>query len=132
MVQGAYRAEEKGKGQQKKLISAHEAYSLLVGEIGIPRHEFLYELRLWELDAIVTGYRRRAIELWNSTRWQTFYILSAMGAKLTNPKDIQEFPWDHDDEAELTVDEVNDIKAEIDAINSMHNEENNGDNSSLL
>lgn len=105
-----------------------------MGEIGIPRHEFLYDLKLWELDSIVTGYRRRAIELWNSTRWQTFYILNAMGAKsITKPKDIQEFPWDRDDDAaELTVDEVNDIKAEIDAINSMHNEEDNGDNSSLL
>jgi hypothetical protein len=30
-----------------------------VGEIGIPRHEFLYDLRFWEVDAIIKGYRRR-------------------------------------------------------------------------
>jgi hypothetical protein len=30
-----------------------------VGEIGIPRREFLYDLRFWEVDAIIRGYRRR-------------------------------------------------------------------------
>lgn len=30
-----------------------------MGEIGISRHEFYYELRLWEIRAIVRGYRRR-------------------------------------------------------------------------
>jgi hypothetical protein len=30
-----------------------------VGEIGIPRREFLYELRFWEVDCIIKGYRRR-------------------------------------------------------------------------
>jgi hypothetical protein len=32
---------------------------LLVGEIGVSRHEFLYDLRFWEVDAIIRGYRRR-------------------------------------------------------------------------
>jgi hypothetical protein len=32
---------------------------LLVGEIGISRREFLYELRFWEVDCIIKGYRRR-------------------------------------------------------------------------
>ena len=30
-----------------------------MGEIGIPSREFLYELRFWEVDAIIKGYRRR-------------------------------------------------------------------------
>lgn len=30
-----------------------------MGEIGVPRREFLYELRFWEVDAIIKGYRRR-------------------------------------------------------------------------
>jgi len=30
-----------------------------VGEIGIPRHEFLYDLRYWEAHLIFNGYRRR-------------------------------------------------------------------------
>lgn len=30
-----------------------------MGEIGIPRHEFLYELSYWEVLRIIRGYRRR-------------------------------------------------------------------------
>lgn len=30
-----------------------------MGEIGISRHEFLYDLRFWEVRRIVKGYRRR-------------------------------------------------------------------------
>jgi hypothetical protein len=30
-----------------------------VGEIGIPRREFLYDLQFWEVRRIVRGYRRR-------------------------------------------------------------------------
>ena len=30
-----------------------------MGEIGIPRREFLYDLRYWEAHLIVNGYRRR-------------------------------------------------------------------------
>ena len=30
-----------------------------MGEIGYNRHEFLYDLRLWEIHLIVLGYRKR-------------------------------------------------------------------------
>lgn len=30
-----------------------------MGEIGIPRREFLYELRFWEVSRIISGYRKR-------------------------------------------------------------------------
>ena len=30
-----------------------------MGEIGIPRREFLYEIRFWEVRRIIRGYRRR-------------------------------------------------------------------------
>lgn len=30
-----------------------------MGEIGYNRHEFLYDLRLWEIHLIVIGYRKR-------------------------------------------------------------------------
>ena len=32
---------------------------MLVGEIGISRHEFLYDLRFWEVRRIIRGYRQR-------------------------------------------------------------------------
>ena len=36
-----------------------DVYQLIVGEIGIPRREFLYELHFWEVRRIIKGYRRR-------------------------------------------------------------------------
>ena len=30
-----------------------------MGEIGIPRHEFLYDIRFWEVRRIIRGYRQR-------------------------------------------------------------------------
>ena len=30
-----------------------------MGEIGIPRREFLYDIRIWEVRRIIRGYRRR-------------------------------------------------------------------------
>ena len=30
-----------------------------MGEIGIPRREFLYDIRVWEVRRIIRGYRRR-------------------------------------------------------------------------
>ena len=32
---------------------------MLVGEIGISRHEFLYDIQFWEVRRIIRGYRRR-------------------------------------------------------------------------
>ena len=32
-----------------------------MGEIGIPRREFLYDIRYWEARRIVRGYRRRHV-----------------------------------------------------------------------
>ena len=30
-----------------------------MGEIGIPRHEFLYDIQFWEVRRIIRGYRNR-------------------------------------------------------------------------
>lgn len=70
-------------------------YTLLVGEIGIPRREFLYDLRLWEIRAIVRGYRRRAALTWEPARWQSYIWLRARGAKeYHRPQDVLKFPWE--------------------------------------
>ena len=39
-------------------MTAHELFQLLVGEIGIERNVFYYELRWWEVKSIVRGYRK--------------------------------------------------------------------------
>ena len=76
-------------------MSAHEVFALLVGEIGYNRNEFLRELKLWEIRAIVRGYRRRAALTWEPARFQTYAWLSARGAKnIRRPQDVVTFPWE--------------------------------------
>ena len=83
---------------------------MLVGEIGIQRNEFLYTLRLWEINAIVKGYRRRTREHWEMTRHLGLTFCNVMGAKIDSAHDYLPLPWD--DKAtskELTEEEVNQL-----------------------
>ena len=78
----------------KKLLTACQQYTLLVGEIGIPRNEFLYVLKLWEINAIVKGYRRRNREHWEMSRHLGLTICNVMGAKIDSAHDYLPLPWD--------------------------------------
>ena len=72
-----------------------------MGEIGISPDQFYYELRWWEMKAILNGYNLRHRDYWSGTRWQTFYLMKAFGADLGKagihqPKDLLSLPWDND------------------------------------
>ena len=74
-----------------------------MGEIGIQRHEFLYELSYTELLLIDYGYEKRRRDLWSSVRWQTYYTMSAQVGSdnmkksgIYSPTDLIQFPWDSD------------------------------------
>jgi hypothetical protein len=75
---------------------------LFVGEIGIPRREFLYDLKFWEVRRIIRGYRKRGkifMQLLAENVYaSTFCIRSAEGKKVQDM-----FPGifdDDDDEVE--------------------------------
>lgn len=129
--------QEGREGEEgKKRLSAHDAYTLLVGEVGISRQEFLYELRLWEINAIVEGYRNRAHTAWEVARWQTFCIVCAMGAKnISTPEDIQKFPWELEQPVEMSEDERDELLREMEEENErlakLRNEEDQPDNNPL-
>ena len=96
-----------------------------MGEIGIPRHEFLHELSWWEIRCIIRGYNRRHRDLWSATRWQTYNIMSAqVGGKQLSEKginsvhDLLPLPWDDTKAGLPTQEEVDDMVAEINAINA--------------
>ena len=94
----------------KKLLTACQQYTLLVGEIGIPRNEFLYTLRLWEINAIVKGYRRRNREHWEMSRHLGLTICNVMGAKIDSAHDYLPLPWDDiTTKKELTEKDVNEL-----------------------
>lgn len=84
-----------------------------MGEIGVPRREFLYDLRFWEVHRIILGYRRRERGDWERVRWQTFWLMhngmADLGkAGISEPADLIRFPWDTEAEhdSEMTDEEV--------------------------
>lgn len=73
-----------------------------VGEIGIPRREYLYELDYLDMVQIERGYERRHRHAWSIGRWQTFHLMAAFcGGKnlqesgIHTPTDLIRFPWDY-------------------------------------
>lgn len=96
-------------------------YALVVGEIGFDRKAFLHDLKLWEINAIIKGYRKRAHTHWEVARWQTFCILCALGSKgMSTPEDLMRFPWEEErDTGELPSDEeVERIRKELQQLNA--------------
>lgn len=94
-----------------------------MGEVGIPRHEFLYELKLWEINAIIRGYRRRNRELLDMQRWQTWCIATLMGAKIATPRELRPFPWDREEETPLNQEEADEMLELMNNINSRKEED---------
>ena len=47
-----------GEKKRKKRLTANDLYQLVVGEIGISRHEFLYEVTFWEGTAHHSGLQK--------------------------------------------------------------------------
>ena len=60
-------------------MSVHELYRLLVGEIGISRNEFWYELTWREVRAIIDGYNRRRRDGWEQARLIAYHVAYCMG-----------------------------------------------------
>ena len=94
-----------------------------MGEIGIPRHEFLYEIQYWEVLRIIRGYRRRG-------RLRDQLIAEAVFAAMHTMRDskgktVKDFfpmlfedPDDDDREpADITDEEIAELQAEMDAWN---------------
>ena len=76
-----------------------------VGEIGIPRREYLFELDYVDIVQIERGYERRQRHRWSATRWQTFCLMNAFAGGdamkkngIHTPQDLIHFPWDTADD----------------------------------
>lgn len=71
---------------------------MLVGEVGISRKEFLYDLKLWEVRSIIKGYRCRSHAIWESARLNAFFSMSAMAdlrkSGIHRDTDLIKFPWE--------------------------------------
>ena len=98
---------------------------MLVGEIGIDRHTFFYELRWWEVKAIIRGYNNRYRNLWSSTRWHAYQVMTAqVGSKemskasINSPKDLLPLPWEKEPTEPISKADRDELLAEMDAINA--------------
>ena len=106
-----------------------------MGEIGIPRRDFLYDLRYWEVLRIIRGYRRRG-------RLRDQLIAEAVFAAMhtmrgSNGKTVKDFfpmlfedPDDDDRESStITDEEIAELQAEMDAWNMANNKQEAPDES---
>ena len=98
-----------------------------MGEIGIPRIEYLYDLTWCDLLIIERGYERRHRQMWSASRWSTFYIMSAFAGSegmtksgIHSPKDLLPFPWEKT-KVIITEDEQQELLKEIEAFNLSRN-----------
>ena len=96
-----------------------------MGEIGIQRDEYLYDLTFTDLLLIEQGYERRQRHLWGAHRWSTYHMLAAFvgGDKLAekgihSPQDLMRFPWERE-ECPLTDDEIRELQDEIASYNNL-------------
>ena len=100
-----------------------------MGEIGIPRREFLYDLRFWEVRRIIRGYRQRdrlKHQLIAECAYAAMYAMRDPKGKTV----ADMFPMlfdddDDDDEPPISEEDVADMQAMMEAFNNNINEQNN-------
>lgn len=92
-----------------------------MGEIGIPRREFLYDIRFWEVRRIIRGYRRRdwlKHQLLAECVYAAIHVMRDPQGKTVADMFPMLFEYDDDDEPPLTKEDVDDLLADINAYNS--------------
>ena len=97
-----------------------------MGEIGIPRREFLYDIRFWEVRRIVRGYRQRdrlKHQLIAECAYAAMYSMRDSQGKTVEDVFPMLFEDDDDyDEPPVSEEDVADMQAMMEAFN---NEQNN-------
>ena len=93
-----------------------------MGEIGFPRKEFFHELKWWEVKSIIRGYNARHHHGWEQARLVAYNARFCMGSKDPIPLVTEwiKFPWEREAIAPLSQSEVEEMQAEIDAINAAY------------
>ena len=86
----------------------------------MPRHEFLYEIKAWEANRIIKGYKRRNILQYQLQRMQMWASLFCMGnPEKKSPTDILHLYFDDfdKDDSPISNDEVREMQEMMAAIN---------------
>ena len=98
---------------------------MFVGEYGIRRHEFLYEISFWEARRIVRGFNKRnrlTNQLLAESVYATIHVMRDPKGK--TPEDMFPMLFEDDDEEDLepqlTPEECAGLQADMDAFNAMN------------
>lgn len=86
----------------------------------MPRHEFLYEIKAWEANRIIKGYKRRNILQYQLQRMQMWASLFCMGnPEKKSPTDILHLYFDDfdKDDSPISNDEVSEMQEMMAEIN---------------
>lgn len=93
-----------------------------MGEIGIPRREFLYDLQFWEVRRIVRGYRRRdrlKHQLMAECAYAAIFAMRDPKGKTARDLFPTLFEDDDDKEHEMLSDEdIAELQADMEAWNA--------------
>jgi len=99
---------------------------MLVGEIGIGRREYLYDMTFCEILLTTRGYFRRYHSQWEMTRIIAYQIHFCMGLKEgTTAPSLQEFmtfPWERTADGDTPIDLP--TEADIEDLRRIMREEN--------
>ena len=102
-----------------------------MGEIGYNRHEFLYDLRLWEIHLIVMGYRKRdrlKHQLMAECTYAAIYAMRDPKGKTVADMFPQIFEDDDiPNDPPMTYEEAEELQAEMDAFNAMQQQNYQGE-----
>lgn len=95
---------------------------MFVGEYGISRHEFLYEIRFWEARRIIRGYNKRnrlTNQLLAESVYATIHVMRDAKGKTVSDMFPSLFEDDDEDyEPPLTDDEAAQMQANMRAMNA--------------
>ena len=97
-----------------------------MGEIGIPRREFLYDIRFWEVRRIIRGYRRRdwlKHQLLAECAYATIYAMRDPKGKTVADIFPMLFDDEDDDEPPITEDEAAELQQLMADINAQHQQQ---------
>ena len=100
-----------------------------MGEIGIPRREFLYDISFWEVRRIIRGYRQRdrlKHQLIAECAYAAMFAMRDPKGKTVSDMFPMLFEDDDDDydEPPISEEDVADMQAMMDAFNNSINENN--------
>ena len=93
-----------------------------MGEIGIKPGTFRYGLKWWEVRSIIRGYNARHHQGWEQARLVAYNARFCMGSKdpLPTVTEWLKFPWEQKAVTPVSQEVVDELQAEMNAINAMN------------